>query len=70
MRIINLLDDGTNEPSKFRTRNWVEVNDESRRTYTETWMRRSNLCDYIGVYIYVKGTITHKAQLQIIEIRR
>ena len=26
----NLLDDTTNQPSKFRTRNWVEVNDESR----------------------------------------
>ena len=27
------LDDKTNQPSKFRTRNWVEVNDESRGTY-------------------------------------
>ena len=36
MRIINLLDDATNEPSKFRTRNWAKVNDESRRTYIET----------------------------------
>ena len=26
----NLLDDTTNQPSKFRTRNWVEINDESR----------------------------------------
>ena len=28
-RIINLLDDTINQPSKFRTRNWVEINDES-----------------------------------------
>ena len=24
----------SNQPSKFRTRNWVEINDESRGTYT------------------------------------
>ena len=29
-KIINLLDDTTNQSSKFRTRNWVEINDESR----------------------------------------
>ena len=28
-KIINLFDETTNEPSKFRTRNWVEINDES-----------------------------------------
>ena len=27
-KIINLFDDTTNQPSKFRTRNWVEINDE------------------------------------------
>ena len=33
-KIVNLLDDNaSNEPSKFRTRNWVEINDESRGTY-------------------------------------
>ena len=25
----------TNQPSKFRTRNWVEINDESRGAYKE-----------------------------------
>ena len=29
-KIIKLLHDTTNEPSKFRRRNWFEVNDESR----------------------------------------
>ena len=28
-KIVNLLDDTANLPSKFRTRNCVEVNDES-----------------------------------------
>ena len=31
--IGNKIADATNEPSKFKTRNWVEINDESRRTY-------------------------------------
>ena len=60
----NLLDNPSNHPSKFRTRNWVEINDESRGTYTgndirfKTTMLRSNLCDYADAYILVKGTIT------------
>ena len=55
---------GSNNPSKFTTRNQVEINDESRGTYTgndirfKTTMLRSNLCDYADAYILVKGTIT------------
>ena len=33
-KMANLLDSASNQPSKFRTRNWVEINDESRGTYT------------------------------------
>ena len=56
--------DASNQPSKFRTRNWVEINYESRGAYTsndikfKTTMLRSNLCDYADVYILAKGTIT------------
>ena len=63
-KIANLLDNASNQPSKFRTRNWVEINDESRGTYTrsyikfKTTMLSSNLCDYADAYILVKGTIT------------
>ena len=32
-KIANLIDDTSNQPSKFRTRNWVEINDESRGAY-------------------------------------
>ena len=59
-----MLESASNQPSKFRTRNWVEINDESRRTYTgnnikfKTTMLRSNLCDYADPYIFVKETIT------------
>ena len=32
-KITNLLDNASNQPSKFRTRNWVEINDESKGKY-------------------------------------
>ena len=32
-KIANLIDDVSNQPSKFRAKNWVEINDESRGTY-------------------------------------
>ena len=32
-KIANLIDDTSNQPSKFITRNWVEINDESRGAY-------------------------------------
>ena len=64
-KIANLIDDNTlNEPSKFRTRNWIEINDESRGTYNvnsqikfKTTMLKPSLCDYSDAYILVKGTI-------------
>ena len=63
-KIANLLDDGTNKTSKFKTKNWVEKNDESRGTYDvgcqikfKTTMLKSSLCDYSDACIYVKGTI-------------
>ena len=65
-KIANLIDDNTlNQQSKFRTRNWVEINDESRGAYIvnsqikfKTTMSKSSLCGYSDAYILVKGTIT------------
>ena len=63
-KIINLLDDTMNQPSKLRTTDWVEINDESKGKYDnsnirfKTSMISSNLCDYSDPYILVKGTIT------------
>ena len=60
----NLLESTSDKPSKFRKKNWVEINDESRRNYAnsdirfKTTMLRSNLCDYADSYMLVKGTIT------------
>ena len=60
----NLLESTSDNLSKFRTRNWVEIDDESRGNYANSDIRfkttilRSNLCDYANSYILVKGTIT------------
>ena len=35
-KIINLLDNTPNQPTKFRTKYWVEINDESSGTYNST----------------------------------
>ena len=62
-KTINLSDDATNQPSKFRTRNWVEINDESKKRYDNSYIKfrrsmvRSNLCDYSNAYILVNRTI-------------
>ena len=59
-----MLESTSDNSSKFRTRNWVEINDESRGNYAnsdirfKTTMLRSNLCDYADSYVLVKGTIT------------
>ena len=33
-KIANLLDSASNKPSKLRTRNWVEINDDIRGAYS------------------------------------
>ena len=63
-KIANFIDDASNQPSKFKTKNWVKINDESRGTYNvnsqikfKTTMLKSSLCDYSDAYILVKGKI-------------
>ena len=61
-----MLENGVaDQPSKFRTKNWVEINDKSRGGYTtggdikfKNTMLRYSLCDYADAYILVKGAIT------------
>ena len=64
-KIINLLNNTLDQLSKFRTKNWIEINDQPRGVYStgsdirfKTTMLKSSLCDYGDVYILVKGTIT------------
>ena len=54
-----------NQPTKFRTKNWAEINDDSRgmnntnsQMKFKTSVLRSSLCDYSDGYILVSGTIT------------
>ena len=66
-----MLDNTANQPSKFRTKKWVEINDDSGGVYNTSSQIKSNsqikfktvvlksiLCDYSDVYIVVKKTIT------------
>ena len=64
-KIINLLDNTSSQPTKFRTKNWVEINDDVHGTYNtnsqiklKNSMLKSSLCDYSDVYMLVSGTIT------------
>ena len=64
-KIINVLDNTSNELPKFRRKYWIEINDQSRGVYNpnsdirfKTTMLKSSLCDYSDAYILVKGTIT------------
>ena len=59
-----MLDNVSNQPSKFRTKNWAEINDDSGGTYNtnkqikfKTITLKSSLCDYSDTYILVKGTL-------------
>ena len=60
-----MLDNTLNQPSKSRTKNCVEINDDwygrcetGSKTRFKTSLVRSRLCDYNNAYIHVKGTIT------------
>ena len=64
-KIINLLDNTPNQLSKFRTKNWIEINDQSRGPNNtnsdirfKTTVLKSSLCDYSDAYMLVKGRIT------------
>ena len=64
-KIITLSDNASNQRFKFRAKNWVEINDESKGTYSigsqikfKTTMLKSSLFDYSDSYILVKWNIT------------
>ena len=52
-KIINLLENTTHQPTKFRTKNWVKINDDARGIYStnsevksKTSMLKSILCEW------------------------
>ena len=63
--MINLSDNASNQLSKFRTKKWIKISDDSNGTYNtnkqikfKTAMLKSSLCHYSDSYILVKGTKT------------
>ena len=65
-KIINLLNDSSNEPSKFATKKWYVIDSQTAKDkYNqnnsikfETESIKSSLCDYSGAFILVTGNIT------------
>ena len=64
-KIMNLSDNTPNQPSKFRTKNSVEINNGSHRTYStgsqtkfKTSMRKLSLSGYSNAYILAKRNVT------------
>ena len=64
-KIINPLDNASNQPSKLRTTNWIEINDDikgacspNKQIRFKTAMLRYSLCDFNDAYILVTGNIT------------
>ena len=60
-----MLYSATNQPTKFRTKKWVEINDDARGSHSSNGqikfkisVLRSSLCDYSDAYILVSGTMT------------
>ena len=54
-KIIKLLENTSNQPTKFRTKKWVEINDKSRGTFNtncqikfKTSMLRSSFTNCIS----------------------
>ena len=64
-KIINLQVIQQINQLSLEQKNWVEINDESRRMYSlnsqfrfKISILRPSLCDYSDAYILAKGTIT------------
>ena len=59
-----MLDNTSNQPFKFKTKNWVEINDDSICTYDKknitfkTAMLIASLCSFSNAYKLVEVGIT------------
>ena len=57
-KIINLLNNRNTQPSRFRKRNWVEINDQSNRRYNTnirfktTMLSQVSVTTMIQIYLY------------------
>ena len=69
-KIKYLLNNTPNQPTKFRSKKWFEINDDARERYNtnsqikfKMSLLKLSLCDYSDTYILVIGTTTIKPQL-------
>ena len=68
-KIIKLLDATSDNVPKFISKKWIKVYDQSgsaenrfkpsKQIRFKTSMLQSDLCDYSGAYIVVKGSMLH-----------
>ena len=75
-KIINLLDNTPNQPSKFRTKNWVEITDDSLGTYNtnsqikfKIKMLNLSVSDYSVAYI-LKPSQLQQQQVQLKVVKK
>ena len=68
-KIRNLFNNTSNQPSKFRRKNWVKIIDKSRGTYNvnsdinfKTTMLNSSLCDYNDACVLLKKTSNYRSR--------
>ena len=52
-KIINFLDNTPNQPTKFRTKNWVEINGALRGTYNTNSQIKSKTSILDQVYVII-----------------
>ena len=69
MEYQKTINNTPNQPTKFRTKYWTEINDDARWTYNinsqikfKSSMLRSSLCDQSDTYILIAGTVSIEAQ--------
>ena len=77
-KIINLLHNTPNQPTKFKTKSWVEINDESRGTYNVNSQIKIKTTIYVIIVMHlsllkeIQLLATQQLQLlmQIIQIEK
>ena len=76
-KIINFSDYTSNQSSTFRTKNWVEINDESHwicDVNYSNWFKTLSLRCYTDAYIHFKGSqqrqTLEQQQPQIMPIKK
>ena len=53
-KIINLLNNRNTQPSRFRKRNWVEINDQSNRRYNTNIRFKTTMLSQVSVTIMIQ----------------